>query len=225
MTYLVVHDDEAGTLQIVREAPTYDTVLDALKNMGKDNVRMARHTGLMGWVSDVGHVMPQFNRNVVGSCLTAALAAPAQPLAGPLVITGYEYPAPGEEEMGFPEPMDERQVMLAVGLYTSVLKALGMPVPAALQRFHKPQLVTAQWQEAVRHDAQLFRDAEAPSLTYGSGPLPADPAAAADAVLDLLGIHPEGVTVVGHGPVKPPYGTSEREAYDRAQGDRDDGGK
>lgn len=224
MTYLVISDEEGYPLEIMREKPTGRLVDDELRNRGKNHVRLDGQLGVMGWVSDTGLVSPDvFKRNVVASCLVQALGGQPQPLAGPLVITGYEYPKPGEEEWGYPEPMSEPQLRVVAGIYVNVLIALALPVPVTLEKYRVEQLRDLQWEEQVRKDAAVFRDAEAPGLTIGGVAGQHTPGSAVSAIMEMMrgtadrtGAPMPAVIVFGHGPTKPPYGSAERAAYDRA---------
>jgi hypothetical protein len=186
VTYLIIGDDEYATLEILREAPTHQGVLDTLGNMGSNKVRPDRSYGLAGWVSDVGNVMPQFRRNIVGSSLMASMGAVPNVLGGPLVITGYEWPQPGEDEWGYPEPLNDAQVVKVVGIYIAVLTAAGMTVPESLLQYREERFMDGALLARMRAGITLFRQAPQP-----------------------------GLTIVQHGPTRPPYGSPEREAFDR----------
>lgn len=203
MTYLIIADDPQATLEIIRESPTYDGVMAALRNMGSNRVYPDRELGVAGWLSDVGNVMPEFHRNVVGSCLMLAMGAHPNPLGGPLVITGYEFPKPGEEEMGFPEPMHDGQINVVVGLYVAVLTALGMVVPGSLERYRRRELTSQMWADQVRRDMQVFRDAAAGGLTIHGHPGQFTPQAAASEVVSMMF---PGTSLIITNPQLPPPG-------------------
>jgi hypothetical protein len=186
VTYLIIGDDEYATLEILREAPTHQGVLDTLGNMGSNKVRPDRSYGLAGWVSDVGNVMPQFRRNIVGSSLMASMGAVPNVLGGPLVITGYEWPQPGEDEWGYPEPLNDAQVVKVVGIYIAVLTAAGMTVPESLLQYREERFMDGALLARMRAGITLFRQAPQP-----------------------------GLTIVRHGQTRPPYGSAEREVFDR----------
>lgn len=147
MTYIVIEDDQAATLRIEPAPPTIGLVEKEVREMGWDRTYPRnQRTGVVGWVSDVGMIMPEFGCNVVGSCVMAALSAPVRPLCGPLVITGYAF-----DEGGWPEPLDETHLKLVGGIYVAVLDALGRDIPEAVATYNDFTRVPDEgWRDGVR---------------------------------------------------------------------------
>lgn len=160
LTYIVIGDDERATLTIEPAAPDISTVEQHLRDMGWDKVYPPPQTRMVGWVSDVGHVMPgEFSRNIAGSLVMTGLGCNPYPLAGPLVITGYAF-----DEGGWPESLDDVQVPRTLALYTAVLDALGMPSPPFAQYRESP-FYRPEFADTFRDLAHAFRVAPTPSMT------------------------------------------------------------
>ena len=164
MTYVVIDDDPAAKFRVVDERPTLGRVEHQLREMGYGKLRPARDTGMMLWLSDVGLVNRGFRRNTVGACVAGALGARIQPVGGPVVVTGYDFPLPGEEEGGWPEDLDAWRLERIIGVYLAVLDALGMPLPAELAEHHAAAGVAgADWKERIRVLAAQFRGGDGPA--------------------------------------------------------------
>lgn len=167
MTYVVIEDDPAATFRIVPDAPTIALVEKEVREMGWARVYLPRTLQVVGWVFDVGHVMDGFRRNVVASCVMAVLTARPQPLAGPLVLTGYAY-----DEGSWPEDLGGPHLTMVARAYLGVLHALGMPLPEHLAEHHSSvrRVMDDHWVAAVRDTASVLGQAPAPTMTM-TGPL------------------------------------------------------
>ncbi|TQN30579.1 hypothetical protein FHX37_0461 [Haloactinospora alba] len=104
MRYAVITTD--GTLaHRTRGGDAVDTVWTEVGPEGPDRVRLDEDYGIAGWVNDVGLTRPEtYPRNVVASCVLAALGAAAQPYAGPVVVTGWDPNGMPTEICSLPEP-------------------------------------------------------------------------------------------------------------------------
>lgn len=90
MSYLVVDTD--GHLHHRNQVPNSAAVNREVGEPGWAMVYTGgpyrRVSRAMGWVNDCGH-LDGLPRNVVGSCLLAAVGASVMPYAGPVVVTGW----------------------------------------------------------------------------------------------------------------------------------------
>ncbi|WP_426568164.1 hypothetical protein [Streptomyces canus] len=110
---------------------------------------------ITGWVNDVGLLYPKrYPRNIVGSCLLAALGARPQPYAGPVVLTGWN---PGNTALGLleieplPQPVEHLDFV-----HGAVQKALTGQTP----RDFSPS-----WAESMREIAEHARTAPTSGIT------------------------------------------------------------
>ncbi|MEV6791318.1 hypothetical protein AB0M87_04800 [Streptomyces sp. NPDC051320] len=128
---------------------------------GKARVLLHSAYAAAGWVNDCGLLFPQqYPRNVIGSCVLAAMGADMQPYAGPIVFTGWDVAntALGRLELldtfrpGLPE--------LIALCHANVRRALaGEPVVD----------LTPSWAEQTREIADHVRTAATPGLTITTG--------------------------------------------------------
>lgn len=128
---------------------------------GKARVGL-RGLAVTGWVNDVGLLRPdRYPRNIVGSCVLAALGARIQPYAGPVVFTGWN---PANTPLGLleieplPQPIEYLDVV-----HGAVLKVLAEQTP----RDFSPS-----WAEQIREIAEHARTAPTPTLTIRPVRLP-----------------------------------------------------
>ncbi|WAZ20241.1 hypothetical protein STRCI_001342 [Streptomyces cinnabarinus] len=108
-----------------------------------------------GWVNDVGLLYPKrYPRNIIGSCVLAALRARVQPYAGPVVFTGWN---PANTALGLieieslPQPVEVLDTV-----HGDVLKALAGQTPRAM---------SPSWAEQMREIADHARTAPTPGIT------------------------------------------------------------
>ncbi|MEU9208480.1 hypothetical protein AB0D27_11135 [Streptomyces sp. NPDC048415] len=148
-THAVIAAD--GELTHHHGEPDWDTLVGV---EGKARVNLPRLL-VAGWVNDVGLRYPdRFPRNITGSCVLAALGAPLQPYAGPVVFTGWH---PDNTALGLleicslPEPVDVLDTV-----HGDVLKALAGQTPRDL---------SPSWAEQMREIAEHVRTAPTPTLT------------------------------------------------------------
>ncbi|MFE6362911.1 hypothetical protein ACFVP3_23295 [Streptomyces sp. NPDC057806] len=107
-----------------------------------------------GWVNDIGLLDPKrFPRNIIGSCVLAALRARVQPYAGPIVLTGWNPDNTGRglteiESLPKPEFLDT--------VHGDVVKALAG---------HTPRELSPSWAESMREIAEEVRTGPVPGIT------------------------------------------------------------
>ncbi|MGW6292430.1 hypothetical protein [Streptomyces sp. NPDC055058] len=107
-----------------------------------------------GWVNDIGLLDPKrYPRNVVGSCVLAALRARVQPYAGPVVFTGWN-PGNTARDLLEIEPLPEPEFLDTV--HGDVVKALNGQTPRAM---------SPSWAEQMREIADHARTAPVPGLS------------------------------------------------------------
>lgn len=149
MRYAVITTD--GTLtHRTRGGDAVDTVWAEAGPEGPVLVRLDEASAMAGWVNDVGLTRPEtYPRNVVGSCVLAALGAGAQPYAGPVVVTGWDPHGMPTEICSLPE-------------FELVTRLHGR-VHAALRG--DPDEITTEWGHALRTYADWVREASAPGMT------------------------------------------------------------
>ncbi|MCX3059608.1 hypothetical protein [Streptomyces beihaiensis] len=108
-----------------------------------------------GWVNDVGLLRPRrYPRNIVGSCVVAALGANVQPYAGPVVFTGWNpanTPRGLLEIESLPQPVETLDTV-----HGDVLKALAGQTPRDM---------SLSWAEQIREIAEHARTAPTPGIT------------------------------------------------------------
>lgn len=130
----------------------WDTVIGP---EGWARVRLHPSLAVTGFTNDVGLLFPdRYPRNITGSCVLAALGAPVQPYAGPVVFTGWnsDNTARGLLEIcSLPEPVDTLDTV-----HGDVLKALAGQTPRELG---------PSWAEQMREIAEHVRTAPTPGLT------------------------------------------------------------
>ncbi|MGP4085432.1 hypothetical protein [Streptomyces sp. KR55] len=121
---------------------------------GKARVRLPGQA-VAGWVNDVGLYFPErYPRNVVGSCVLAALGANVQPYAGPAVFTGWN---PEHTPLGLPEIESLPQPVEHLDtVHGDVLKALAGQTPREM---------SPSWAEQMREIAEHARTAPTPGIT------------------------------------------------------------
>lgn len=111
-----------------------------------------------GWTNDVALLDPKrYPRNIVGSCVLAALGANLQPYAGPIVFTGWN-PARGLLGLSEIEPLPQPVDILDT-VHGDVLKALAGQIPRAM---------SPSWAEQIREIADHARTAPTPGTTIRS---------------------------------------------------------
>jgi hypothetical protein len=139
------------------ELTQHDGELDWAAVIGHEGRARVNLPGLAvaGWVNDVGLFFPKrYPRNVVGSCVLAALGAVVQPYAGPVVFTGWnpDNTALGLIEIGsLPDPAEYLDTV-----HGDVLKALAGQTPREL---------SPSWAEQMREIAEHARTAPTPGIT------------------------------------------------------------
>ena len=82
-----------------------------------------------------------------------------QPYAGPVVITGYVYPQPGEEEGGWPEDLSPPAVRAVREIHAAVQAVLAGDEPVAAP------WATPAWAADIAGLAQEVRTGPTPGLT------------------------------------------------------------
>lgn len=109
---------------------------------------------LSGFVNDCGHRFPErYPRNIVGSCVLAALGAGLLPYAGPVVITGWN---PANTARGLLEIVPLPSPEYLTILHADVRRALDRhPVTS-----HHPK-----WADSIREFADFARTADTPTIT------------------------------------------------------------
>lgn len=146
------------------ELTHHDGELDWRKVIGPEGKVRVNLPGLAvaGWVNDVGLVSPdRYPRNVVGSCVLAALGAPIQPYAGPVVVTGWNPDNTWRgliEICSLPEPVTTLDTV-----HGDVLKALAGQTPREL---------SPSWAEQIREIADHVRTAPTRGVTVRPVTLP-----------------------------------------------------
>ncbi|MHC3474632.1 hypothetical protein ACYF6T_38885 [Streptomyces sp. 7R007] len=149
MRYAVI--TPAGELAHHDSQLHWDTVIGP---EGKARIHLPRLT-VAGWANDVSLLYPKrYPRNVVGSCVLAALGANVQPYAGPIVFTGWnpDNTARGLLEIEpLPQPVETLDTV-----HGDVLKALAGQTPRALSE---------SWAEQMREIADHVRTAPTPGVT------------------------------------------------------------
>ncbi|WP_406168984.1 hypothetical protein [Streptomyces sp. NBC_00996] len=135
---------------------------DVIGPEGKARVRLDERLAVAGWANDVGLLNPKrYPRNVVGSCVLAALGANVQPYAGPVVFTGWN---PDNTALGLleidalPQPVTTLDTV-----HGDVLKALAGQTPREL---------SPSWAEQMREIAEHVRTAPTPGITIRTVKLP-----------------------------------------------------
>ncbi|MGW0993473.1 hypothetical protein ACWD5V_09215 [Streptomyces sp. NPDC002523] len=115
-----------------------------------------------GWANDIGLLYPdRYPRNIVGSCVLAALGASIQPYAGAVVFTGWN---PDNTPLGLLEICSLPKPVTALDtVHGDVLKALAGQTP----RDFSPS-----WAESMREIADHVRTGPTPSLTVRMVRLP-----------------------------------------------------
>lgn len=140
----------AGEVQPRTGPVTYETVRKAL-GAWPDMVRLRAVPDRMAWVDGDGHPKG-LDYNVVGTLLCGLLYGPETPLAGPVVLTGWDcYDPEGEVE---PIPAEGAEPLEA--LARSIRQALHMEAGT-------PEL-GAEWAIAVRKAAGALMGAPRPGI-------------------------------------------------------------
>ncbi|MFF8406979.1 hypothetical protein ACF06P_35800 [Streptomyces sp. NPDC015684] len=157
MRYAVI--TAAGELSHHDETPDWGALIGP---EGKARVRLQTGIAATGWVNDVGLRFPEkYPRNVVASCVLAALGAAVQPYAGPVVFTGWN---PDNTPRGLLEMCDlPEPVTVLDTVQGDVLKALAGQTPRDL---------SPSWAESMREVAEHVRSAPTPGLTVRTVTLP-----------------------------------------------------
>lgn len=161
MRYALI--DTEGQLTIGDKPVDYLTLLDDLVGPeGHNRIRLARELGCAAYVNDVGHRFPErYPRNVVGSVVLACLGAAPQPLAGPVLITGWDDSATWRDEV----EIRDLPAAVAEGMYRPVADvrwALGLDEA-------KPDSAAVwdeEWVAGIRELAEYVRTADAPTVTF-----------------------------------------------------------
>jgi hypothetical protein len=156
MRYAIIADD--GTLTHADGNLDWDAVIGP---EGKARISLPG-LAVAGWANDVGLRYPEkYPRNIVGSCVLAALGANVQPYAGPIVFTGWN---PGNTPLGLleieplPQPVETLDMV-----HGGILKALAG---------HTPRSFSPSWAEQMREIAEHARTAPTPGLTIRPVRLP-----------------------------------------------------
>lgn len=155
MRYAIVADD--GGLTHHEGDLDWDTVIGP---EGKVRVFLPG-AAVAGWVNDVGLLYPKrYPRNIVGSCMLAALRARVQPYAGPVVFTGWN---PGNTGLGLTEIESLPSPDFLDTVHGDVVKALAGQTPREL---------SPSWAEQIREIAEHVRSAPTPGITIRTVTLP-----------------------------------------------------
>lgn len=117
--FAVIQPD--GALTIDERPVTMELVEEAVGPEGWNRAYPRADCRMVGWLNDCGLLMPEkYPRNEVGGAVLAAMGAPQQPYAGPVVITGYDHGGSG----GWPLDLDELRVQAQRALHAAVRSAL-----------------------------------------------------------------------------------------------------
>lgn len=121
---------------------------------GKARVHLPR-LAVAGWVNEVALLFPdRYPRNVVGSCVLAALGARIQPYAGPVAFTGWN-PDNTPLDLVEIEPLPQSVTALDT-VHGATLKALAGGTPREL---------SPSWAESMREIAEHVRTAPTGGIT------------------------------------------------------------
>ncbi|WP_137991213.1 hypothetical protein [Streptomyces vilmorinianum] len=160
MKYAVI-DATFGGIALRDGEPDWDTLVGP---EGRSHVRL--HPSLMsaGWANDCGHLFPEtYARNIVGSCLLVAMGASAQPYAGPIVITGWDYLAVLTARW---DDFTAGAEISSLQLPEDALLGMHRRVRAAISGAAEPHsLEERDWIREMRDFADFVRHAPAPRLT------------------------------------------------------------
>lgn len=164
MRYLVCDNDG----QLHERTGTGDWLADLDREVGPEGwasvrIRHGQLVGLVaGFVNDCGLIAPEkYPRNVVGSCLLAALGANVQPYAGPVVITGWDESDPeGLEVVGLADVL----AAMIRQAHADVRIALGLdPGPSS-------PAARAAWLDEMVQVAEYVRVSETPPIQVLTDP-------------------------------------------------------
>lgn len=162
MRYALIDTD--GQLTIGEKHGDYLTILTELVGPeGWDRVRMAPELGAAAFVNDCGHRFPErYPRNVVGSIVLACLGCPQQPLAGPVVITGWDDSATWRDEVEIRDLSHRVDSGLRAAL-ADIRWALGLD---ETRPRNSAAAEDAEWVAAIRELGEWIRTAETPTVTF-----------------------------------------------------------
>jgi hypothetical protein len=134
------------------------------REVGPEGFGMVRFRGsdyylqLCGFVNDCGLELPvHYPRNVIGSCLLAALGANQQPYAGPVVITGWNDRS-GVEVCDLPDDL------------VATIQELHVHIRVALGYLSTPVQIPSDWSAAMVEFAAFVSDSPAPEVQIISDP-------------------------------------------------------
>lgn len=153
MSHLVIAPN--GTTSYETTTPTLDRIDAIVGPSGWARVHVHPDRRMAGWVGDC-ILIDGSPRNLVGSCVLAALGASRQPYAGPVVVTGYDH----SSDWGGPEPLLSLQVKALKEIVTAVQAALGDHHETATP----PPGADRSWIDAIREYADLVRTSETPKI-------------------------------------------------------------
>ncbi|WP_262059735.1 hypothetical protein [Streptomyces sp. STR69] len=123
---------------------------------GHARVSLMPSLALAAYVNDCGHAFPdRYPRNIVGSCLLAALGAAQHPYAGTIVFVGWNA---ANTARGLIEivPLQDALADAVTDVHSDVRRALAGDAPREL---------SPSWGEQMREIAEHARTAPAPALT------------------------------------------------------------
>lgn len=123
---------------------------------GRARVALKPGLAVAAYVNDCGHAFPEhYSRNIIGSCLVAALGAAPGPYAGTIVFVGWNA---ANTARGLTEivPLSTGVANAVADVYADVRRALAGDAPRDM---------SPSWGEQMREIAEHARTAPAPTLT------------------------------------------------------------
>ena len=173
MTYLVIGDDEQGTLHVRDQFDEMGEFIDRELGVGgSEHAALGRDwqsIGVRAYVNGCSLTMTdRFRRNVIGGCVIATMGARQQPYAGPIVLAGWDYAATAYGEL---EPRPLR------GEVVEGIRSLAGQVRAVVLRDEiPPGCPGPEWAAEIRAYAEVIRTGEVDPVLWVTG----------DAALDAL---------------------------------------
>ncbi|MFJ4365128.1 hypothetical protein ACIP4S_13350 [Streptomyces chartreusis] len=158
MRYAIIGTD--GELTTHEGEPDWDTLVGP---EGKVRVGLMPSLALAAYVNDCGHAFPdRYPRNVVGSCVLAALGAAPEPYAGAVVFVGWNAANTlrGQIEI---VPLRPHLADSVADIHAEVRRALAGDLPREL---------SPSWAVQIREIAEYVATAETPGLTIREVRLP-----------------------------------------------------
>lgn len=138
----------------------WDTVIGP---EGKSRVSMRPDLTIAAYVNDCGHFFPErYPRNIVGSCVLAALGARPAPYAGPIVFVGWNASNTPRGLIEI-EPLVKARADGLADIHVDVRRALSGDTPREM---------SPSWGEQMREIAEHARTAPTPGITIRTVRLP-----------------------------------------------------